>query len=366
LKSFAADADAESPQAGLAILAGALYGTTYDGGSGPCSGDRTTGCGAVFKLSPNGIERLFYSFEGGADGANPEAGLTPFHGALYGTTVYGGSHSSAGTTLGTVFELSLAGTKRVIYNFTGKNGDGASPDAGVIAGDGGLFGTTTYGGNGGPGGAGTVFEVSTAGAERVLHEFTGAPDGAHPHAGLIDVGGVFYGTTYDGGAYGGNAGGYGTVFAISASGVERVLHSFGSGTDGANPEAALISANGVLYGTTAFGGARGAGTVFSVTASGTERVLYNFCGGSDGAIPRAGLVYANGAVYGTTSVGGRSGDGTVFAVSPTGTERLVHSFSGTTDGAAPLAGLILSNGVLYGTTSSGGMSGNGTAFKIAL
>jgi uncharacterized repeat protein (TIGR03803 family) len=69
-----------------------------------------------------------------------------------------------------------------------------------------LYGTTPQGGAS----AGTVFEVSTSGKERVLYSFKGVPDGAYPGAGLVDVNGVLYGTTTNGGVS--NAG---TVFKVS-------------------------------------------------------------------------------------------------------------------------------------------------------
>lgn len=50
--------------------------------------------------------------------------------------------------------------------------------------------------------------MTLGGRERVLHTFDGS-DGSHPGAGLIDVGGTLYGTTYSGGAYA-----YGTVFSL--------------------------------------------------------------------------------------------------------------------------------------------------------
>jgi hypothetical protein len=37
---------------------------------------------------------------------------------------------------------------------------------------------------------------------------------------------------------------------MSLSGSEKVLHSFGYGSDGATPLAGLIDVNGTLYGTT--------------------------------------------------------------------------------------------------------------------
>ena len=64
------------------------------------------------------------------------------------------------------------------------------------------------------------------GKEKVLHRFswllTIPHDGANPVASLIDVRGELYGTTCSGGA---NQQ-YGTVFRISRSGREKVLHSF--------------------------------------------------------------------------------------------------------------------------------------------
>ena len=50
-------------------------------------------------------------------------------------------------------------------------------------------------------GCGTVYRISTAGAEKVLYRFTGSPDGAFPTASLIDVNGMLYGTTGDGGKF---------------------------------------------------------------------------------------------------------------------------------------------------------------------
>lgn len=82
-----------------------------------------------------------------------------------------------------------------------------------------------------------------------------------------------------------------------------MLYNFGGGsTDGANPYAGLINVNGTLYGTTFDGGAHGygtypAGTVFSVTRSGAEKVLYSFGSSSAGAFgPYAGLDQRQGHV----------------------------------------------------------------------
>jgi uncharacterized repeat protein (TIGR03803 family) len=137
----------------------------------------------------------------------------------------------------------------------------------------------------------------------VLHSFGNETDGRNPTAGLIKVGGTLCGTTEFGGKHN-----RGTVFSITTGGAEKVLHSFGKAADGSQPLAQLIYVSGMLYGTTSEGGAHACGryrcgTVFSVTTRGMEKVLHSF-NGTDGQGPAAGLVDANGTLYGTTSKGG--------------------------------------------------------------
>jgi uncharacterized repeat protein (TIGR03803 family) len=117
-------------------------------------------------------------------------------------------------------------------------------------------------------------------AYSVFYSFKGYPDdGAEPIAGLINVGSTLYGTTSKGGSNEcSNQGGCGTVFAITASSGETVLHSF-IGKKGSDPWAALLDVSDRLYGTTSRGGAnKYYGTVFSMTTSGAETVLHSFNG----------------------------------------------------------------------------------------
>lgn len=126
--------------------------------------------------------------------------------------------------------------------------------------------------------------------------------------------GTLYGTT----AGGGDAKA-GTVFSISTDGAEKVLHSFANGADGAYPAAKSIDVRGKLYGTTQLGGSHNFGTIFSITTGGTEKVVHTFTGGHDGSFPTAGMTEVNGTLYGTTLTGGHSGPlgvGTVFALTP--------------------------------------------------
>jgi uncharacterized repeat protein (TIGR03803 family) len=113
---------------------------------------------------------------------------------------------------------------------------------------------------------------------------------------------------------------------------------------------------------------KGDGTVFKLSTTGTETILHSFTGGSsDGSGPLAGLIIDSaGNLYGTTTSGGTNGDGTVFTVSPTGTETVLYSFAGgPTDGANPVGNLVMDGaGNLYGTTAYGGANGGGTVFTI--
>jgi uncharacterized repeat protein (TIGR03803 family) len=260
-----------------------------------------------------------------------------------------------------------AGTLATIHNFTG-GADGGSPVDGLMMNKQGIFfGTTSGGGTG----LGTVFQIGYRGIQIMLHSFTGGADGATPNGGVIEnAAGTLFGTTTAGGAA--NAG---TVYSVTGK-KETVLYSFAGGTDGADPEAGLVmDAQGNLYGTTYAGGASGRGTVFELVAptapatAWTEKLLYSFGPGSDGAYPVARVAFdASGNLYGTTSAGGTTGSGTVFQLKP-GTpwqETILHSFQNTTDGNTPYAGLVAdTSGNFYGAATAGGTSGGGTIFKLA-
>ncbi len=131
----------------------------------------------------------------------------------------------------------------MLYRF-GAEPDGADPQATLVNVKGTLYGTTEYGGKIG---YGTIFSVSTAGSEHALYSFRGYGDGYRPTADLIDVKGTLYGTTIAGGKYNESYGGDGTVFSVTTSGAEKVLHSFGQGKDGISPYAGLVNLNGSIY-----------------------------------------------------------------------------------------------------------------------
>lgn len=360
----------EGPSGGLLDFNGTLYGTTtYGGKKKTCILILSPpGCGIVYSVSTTGAYRVLYSFHGGMkDGAQPGAGLTNVNGTLYGTTITGGITNSECTYIytyggcGTVYRISTTGVESVLYRFAGFS-DGAFPTGHDLTDvDGTLYGTTIGGGSSiCLSGCGTVFSITTSGTEKVVHSFVPGSSGDTPTSGLTDVDGTMYGTTGNGGSKRCTGGGCGTLYSLTPSGNYKVLHYFKGGSEGDKPSGDLIDVNGVLYGTTARGGDGGGfGTVYRFTRRGKEKVLYAFKGGTDGAGPTGGLIDVNGTLYGTTTQGGGydcagSTCGTVYSVTTTGKEKVLYRFTGGVDGWMPDAPLINMNGILYGTTNLGG------------
>jgi len=373
-----APSDGNGPSSNLLEdAAGNLYGETNSGGSGcPQYG----GCGSVFEVAPDGTETVLYNFctkTNCADGSFPMGNLAEDGaGNLYGTTTGGGANDA-----GAVFKVSPGGQETVLYSFcsVANCSDGASPHGGVILDQSGnLYGTTFYGGLQNCG-CGTAFKVTPAGTESVLYSFcsqANCADGESPLAGLtMDQGGNLYGTT----EYGGNVGtgvcsnyGCGTVFAITTAGVEKVLHAFCNPkncSDGNAPWAGvLLGSSGNLYGTTVSGGSGqycdltyGCGVVFQLTPNGAESVIYSFCNEGncvDGMDPFAGLsADKKGNLYGTTFYGGenRLSAGTMFKVTDRGAERALTSFGNRIHGSFPQSPVTIdAAGYIYGTTGDGG------------
>lgn len=346
-----------NPQAGLVASGGTLYGTTYAGGS--------PNFGTVFSVNTNGNDFTnLYSFNGAtydtntetyvpADGANPSGELVLSGNMLYGTTSAGGSSNE-----GTVFAINTnGGGYAILYSFSGGS-DGADPEAGLVLMSNTLYGTTFIGGLSGEG---AVFRVNTVGAAFTnIYSFSGGANGSNPEAGLVLSGNTLYGTTYAGGSSG-----YGTVFRVNTDGSSPSnVYSFTGSSDGANPEAGLLLSGGTLYGT-ASGGGNFLGTVFKVNTNGGGFSSYAFNGAS-GANPQAGLVLLGNTLYGTAPNGGNPGWGTVFQVNTDGSGFTnVYSFTGGSDGANPEARLVLLGNTLYGTTQTANYgAGYGTVFAL--
>ncbi len=356
--SFTGGSDGAWPATGfVADNLGNLYGTASSGGSAQY--------GTVFKITSSGGMVPLYSFKGGTDGATPLAGL--YHasnGYLYGTTSAGGA-----TGNGTVFEVTPKGVEKVLYSFKG-GADGANPQSALTVDKAGnLYGTTF---SGGTSGNGTVFKVTRKGKETVLHSFGSL--GINPIAGVtFDKSGNLWGTTSAGGADGN-----GTVFELAASSgwEEKTVHDFALGTDGGVPYAGLVfDGSGNIYGATTEGGdsgQNGGGTVFELSPNGTSwtfNTLYGLSGWGISGSYRNVLLDASGDVYATTHCDGSYGSGTVYKLSKSGrswnyTE--LYTFTGSTDGYYSFSNLVADkSGNLYGTTRYGGADNYGVVFKVA-
>ena len=314
--------DGAEPMAGLiADSSRNLYGTTFKGGA--------YNTGTVFMLTKSGNSwtlQTIWNFGGTeTDGLNPICDLLmDSTGAIYGTTEAG---PAGGSNDGTVFKLTQSGgvwKETVLYSFQGYS-DGERPNAGLVMdSSGALYGTTLLGGSSRNGtGVGTVFELQPNGAtwtETVLHAFGNGSDGYSPVYSplLLAPNGTLYGATMEGGTQN-----YGTIYQVGPSGgmwKEKILHNFlSNASDGGNPAGGLINGTaGAMFGTTLSGGS--GGTLYELTKSNgewTESILYNFNNYSDGVGPLADLTFDKkaGALYGVTAEGGTN-YGTVYQLVP--------------------------------------------------
>jgi uncharacterized repeat protein (TIGR03803 family) len=257
LYRFTGGADGAVPYPGVTMdAAGNLYGATNSDGS--------FRAGVVYELAPASTgpwtETVLYTFQGFPDGSAPYA--TPIldaAGNLYGTTESGGAHN-----LGIVYMIAPqpggSFVEHVLHTFKG-GADGANPLAGLTFGpDGRLYGTATLGGTAN---CGTAFELvpnSTGGwKEHILHTFlgVGAQDGENPNGLTLDAHGNLYGTST-----GGGTDNPGTIFKMTRNPnggwTETVLYNFTAGATGAYPSSGVVlDPSGNIYGTTLWGGPSG-------------------------------------------------------------------------------------------------------------
>jgi uncharacterized repeat protein (TIGR03803 family) len=363
--------DGELPTSGISYIPQGnnkhyLWGTTTQGGTSgtSCFG---VGCGTVFKMTLAGAEGTppsnaswEYSIpsSGVYSGMRPTARMTQVGNDFVGTTEYGGTGTCAGGMgCGTVFKMNKTGVIVWVKSFQGPpNGtpNGAFPAAGVtvvtVNNTQYLYGTTSAGGSSTnslcTGGCGTVFRLKASSgasfATQVSFQGQGCTpscaNGAYPAAGLTDLSGVLYGTTYQGGTSTNCTGGCGTLFSMTSPyTTETDLHDFGAANDGVGPTEDLAMVGGTpshLYGTTQYGGAyentfacgaAGCGTVFQYEVGGIGyQVINNFAGyPGDGTTPEGvavgpgptnyPLVYG---LYGVTVAGGANSYGVVWGMTP--------------------------------------------------
>jgi uncharacterized repeat protein (TIGR03803 family) len=279
---------------------------------------------------------------------------------LYGTAYAGGEGNS-----GMVWEITTAGVYKDLHDF-GSRADGSYPLAGVTfdrAGN--MYGTTS---DGGADRGGIVWELTKAGGYRDLHDFGGGSDGIAPQAAVkFDAAGNMYGTTIEGGRYGSDYSG-GTVWEITKAGGYKDLHDFGSGHDGQSALSEVtLDVAGDLFGTCAAGGLVGGGMVWEITSAGAYKDLHDFGKGDDGTDPQAGVaIDAAGNKYGTAWSGGADKAGMVWEITEAGLYKDLHDFGVDTDGQNPITDITFDQtGALYGTTQIGGFQGGGIVWRLS-
>lgn len=398
LHNFTGGADGSDPAAGLAQdSAGNLYGTTQEGGNGPCVvNSARVGCGVVFKMSRQGsgwVFRTLYEFGGPPDGEYPLARvIVGPDGALYGTTSQGGAGACLGEQgCGTVFKLqppasfcrsfSCPWTETILYSFSSRN-DGFDP-TGEVAFDrsGNLYGTTAMGG-GATGcvddGCGTVFELTPNGngtwTKSTVYAFQGGTDGNEPTAGVaVDQAGNLYGTTAIGGS-GCIAGGCGIAFQLTPHGsgwTETLLHVFQDSTDGAVPGQLSFDGSGNLWGPTVDGGQYELyGAIFELTpfeGGGWHFVSQYSFNQAQAEGTTTLTIDSAGDIYGCSGRGGHNEGGVIFSLTPSNgglNYTSLYSFGfGQSD--YPVGKVVLdSQGNIYGTTLHGNDPPYGTVWEL--
>jgi hypothetical protein len=352
--------------------------------------------GVIWKMTPLGAYSVLHGFGGPVtytngkpvahDGNNPGGRLTyDKAGNLYGTAYLGG-----GATNGMLWELTASGEYFDLHDFGNwldpTQFDGENPEAGVtLDSNGNMYGTATEGGDKNYG-DGVVWEITSDGTYKILHNFGGnvtladgttGTDGSYPGAEVsLDSSGNLYGTNSRG------------VWEITKSGTYIDLHDFPTasityhdGTTGPDGYAPLgmvyFDANGNRYGTVEYGAEYISGMLWEITQTGIYIDLYDFGGLVTLANGMKG--YAGGYPHGeitTDSLGNKFGAslGCIWELTNSGTFIDLHDFGGTVtttggqvvpDGGAPVSGVSFdAAGNLYGVAEAGGANGLGMIWKL--
>jgi uncharacterized repeat protein (TIGR03803 family) len=341
--------DGYGPRGGIGFAGGAIFGTTFTGG-------RSHTPGTAYAITLAGQVK-FSKLLSQKTGYAPLNGIQQAGDLFYATANSGGPHSSTCVGgCGTIFSITERGNLKSVYNF--QNDVPGSPPINI---GGTLYGVTE---NGGAYNTGAFYSISSTGVYTNLHSFGNGTDGMDP-VGLINVGGVFYGVAVEGGTFN-----EGAAYSITASGVETILYNFGSAPgDALYPSTALAYANGVLYGVSGYGGTTqckgvpGCGTIFSLSLSGAETVLHSFTA-AYGQLPSQAVLPVGNLLYGV-AFGGKNQVGFIYSMTQQGKFNDLYDFAADeSQGYDPSSPLLDVNGTLYGTAQSGGPEKAGTLFAF--
>jgi len=236
---------------------GNLYGTTYYGGTGSCSG----GCGTIFRVTPStGAYEVVFNFNVTTSGASPSGLILAPDGTFYGSV----SISPEGELLFHYTE-STGELTAVPVNFPLVNGLPSAGNVLAFGPNGNLFGLYGIYGESGVG----LFEVEPDGSNLQLFPFYDTIDGGgSPQGMMLASDGNFWIPNYNGSS------GYGDIISVSpADGtlIQTLTPFSSSAAVGAYPLLLMQAKDGLLWGTTdQYGksskGHFADGTVFSLNA----------------------------------------------------------------------------------------------------
>ncbi len=315
-------------------------------GVGAASGRGANNTGAVYKISPAGVESVFFNF--------PAQFVSCISGLTLGTdgNFYGTCGDNTATGQGIIYRLTPAAVFTDMHDFA--SGGGYVPP--IQASDGNFYGVIAAG----------VYKMTPAGVFTMIHTFA-SPD-VQPVSNVTQAS--------DGNLYGTltlcSNGNRGCVYKVSTAGVFSEVYLFAD-TSGSFPCSGIVQGNdGKLYGATDFGGANTSGDLYSVTTAGVEVDLHAFNSTTDGAcnpgsFPVVNMLQVNdGNFYGTNYGGANANNGSIYKLTA------AHVFSAFlfpgngVDGGQPYSTLIQNtNGKIYGSTSGGGSNSTGTFFSVS-
>jgi uncharacterized repeat protein (TIGR03803 family) len=158
---------------------------------------------------------------------------------------------------GSVYKFTSGGTESVLYSFGSFSNDGTQPMSLIQGSDGNFYGLTLQGGANVSvqlfqAGGGTLFKITSTGTETVIYSFGSSPTDGYQPVSILQAGdGNFYGTTISGGGAFSNFSGFpqGTLFKVTSDGAESVLYTFGaSDSDTMSPSGLVVGPNGSFYG----------------------------------------------------------------------------------------------------------------------
>jgi uncharacterized repeat protein (TIGR03803 family) len=280
-----------------------------------CTTNENQECSFIYQVTPAGVVSVFHAFQPvddsagatppNADGIEPTAFFVGTDGNFYGACMAGGPGG-----FGTIFQITPSGTLTVLASF-GLNSntvsgvdDGNTPTSLMQGKDGNLYFTNGVG----------IYGLTPAGS--VITVYTFPYDGS---SGYLTQG---YGSTSlvqasDGNLYmpmmtgpqsATDNGNQGAIGQLTLGGVFTVIHALAAdGTEGYRPQGPLTEGpDGSLYGTTEYSGTTDPftpGVAFQVSKSGKYTILHQF-NGLVGNRNGAQIVGSDGNLYGATLEGG--------------------------------------------------------------